>query len=89
MSRTDNTRPIDIVLKDPAVQHVSRNDIVLTGGVNSDKRHGKQHRKEATTRRRQHVRRTLKDALLLTHDPDLIDITPIRDDKRGVGWRYA
>lgn len=84
MSKTDNTRPIDVVEQDRTTLCLSRSRVTITGGINS----GKQHRKEATTRRRQHVRRVLRSALLLTQDPELIDIAPIRDDKRGVGWRH-
>lgn len=91
MSGTDNTRPHDVVTSDKRVRQIPRfrELMPLTGGINSENGHGKAKRKESTTSRRQHVRRTLHAALLMVHEPDTIDIQPIRADKRDTGWRYA
>jgi hypothetical protein len=91
MSRTDNTRPITVVQQDRTVRRMNRsgNDTVITGGINSEKRHGKRRRNEAAKRRRRHVRGIMHEALRLAHDPDLIDIPPTRANKRTIGWRYA
>lgn len=89
MARSDNTRPIAVVQQDQSAQYFGVNSIVVTGGINSEAGHGKRRRNEATRRVRRHVRGVLRSALLLTHDPDLIDIPPTPANKRSVGWRYA
>ncbi len=87
MSKTDNTRPYDVALNDKTVPKISQYDVAITGGINYGGGVAKVERKQASTSRRQHVRRILHGACLQL-DRDSIDITPIRADKKTVGWRH-
>lgn len=93
VSRTENTRPIDVVKLDPRTPMVVRNGeivAVLTGGgVNAHYQGVKRRkRKLATSRRRQHVHLELAKARRLSiNEIDGFDLVPCREDKHCIDRR--
>lgn len=92
MSKTDNTRPIEVIETDPSTLRIPRNSGAVTyhiaGGANSSTKNGadKLNRRHSHSRVRRHVGDVLRQARHVL-DRDDIDLPPHRAERRQFGWR--
>lgn len=93
VSRTDNTRPVEIVERDASALVIKKSwgKITITGGVNSENGHGKAMRNQAQRKLRQRQRTfNRKAAHRAARGPEEIgELAPTSAVKRSVGWRQV